>query len=645
MVAMEFKLVSDFKPSGSQPQAIKKLVEGLMRGFGQQTLLGVTGSGKTFTMAKVIAEVRKPTLVLSHNKTLAAQLYSEFKDFFPENAVEYFVSYYDYYQPEAYLPSTDTYISKDVDINHEIEKLRHRTTSSLLDRKDILVVATVSAIYGLGSPDEYRKSTLYLESGDKVSRDRLIRLLVDMHYERTDKTLIEGRFRVRGPQIDIFPPYSEHIYRIKADRKIEFVKMIHAVTNKTIAELSSVRIYPAVHYILPEERKRKALAEIRNELSQRIEKLEAEEKIVEAHRLKHRTEYDLELIEELGYCSGIENYSRHLEGRKEGEPPNTLLDFYPKDWLCFIDESHITVPQARGMYAGDRSRKETLVEYGFRLPSALDNRPLNYREFESHLNQVIYVSATPSDFEKQKSSQIVEQIIRPTGLVDPEVEVRPAQSQIEDFVRELEKRIDLGQRVLATTLTKRMSEDLADYLAGKNFKVKYLHSEIDTLERVDILRELRSGEIDVVVGVNLLREGLDLPEVSLVAVMDADQEGFLRTETSLVQTIGRCSRNVEGKVILYADKITHSMERALDETERRRKIQREYNKRHGITPRTIRKKIHERIVKQIRAEDVNEDVSIEMPRDELERLMREAAERMDFEQAIKFRDIIKARKK
>lgn len=640
---MDFKLKSDFKPAGSQPQAIEKLVEGIKRKLRNQTLLGVTGSGKTFTIANVVEQVQKPTLVLSHNKTLAAQLYSEFKEFFPDNAVEYFVSYYDYYQPEAYLPASDTYIAKDANINKEIEKLRHRTTSSLIDRRDVLVVATVSAIYGLGSPAEYRKSTLYLEKGAKMPRSELIRLLVDMHYERNDRNLTEGKFRVRGPHIDVYPPYSEHIWRIKADSKVESIVMVHAVTSETIKDLKSIRIYPAVHYILPEDQKKSALEAIRDELSKRLAELEAAGKIVEAARLKQRTEYDLELIEELGYCPGIENYSRHLEGRKAGAPPNTLFDFFPEDWICFIDESHITVPQVRGMYAGDRSRKETLVDYGFRLPSALDNCPLNFEEFESHLSQVVYVSATPADFERGKSEQIVEQVIRPTGLVDPDVEVRPAKGQIEDFVREAEKRVNAGQRALATTLTKRMSEDLAEYLHNKNFKVKYLHSEIETLERTDILNELRAGDIDVVVGVNLLREGLDLPEVSLVAVMDADQEGFLRSETSLIQTIGRCSRNVDGRVILYADKITKSMERALRETTRRRGLQIAYNKKHKIVPETIRKKIRQRIIAEVPKEDINEEVYIEMPKEEIERLMREAADRMDFEQAIKLREMLKKR--
>lgn len=638
---MDFKLVSGFKPSAAQREVIGKLVKGLGNGFKRQTLLGVTGSGKTFTMANIVAKVQKPSLIMSPNKTLAAQLYSEFREFFPENAVEYFVSYYDYYQPEAYLPASDTYIEKDADINVEIEKLRHRATASLLDRQDTLVVSTVSAIYGLGSPDEYRSSTLYLEVGSDISRDMLIRELVSMHYERNDTAVSEGRFRVRGANIDIFPPYGGVIFRVKANDKIESIKQVHVVTKKTLFELDFVRIHPAVHYILPDDKKIKAMDLIRDEMSIRIGELEAAGKLLEANRLKQRTNYDIELISTLGYCKGIENYSRHLEGRKAGVPPNTLLDFFPSDWLCFMDESHIAVPQVRGMFKGDKSRKETLIDYGFRLPSALDNRPLKYSEFDKKLNQVIYVSATPADYEMKNSAQIVEQVIRPTGLVDPEVEVRPAKDQIKDLEAQINARVEKRQRVLVTALTKRMSEDLADYLEKKGYAVKYLHSEIDTLDRVDILRELRKGTIDVIVGVNLLREGLDLPEVSLVAILDADQEGFLRSETSLVQTIGRCSRNVDGKVLLYADKITGSMGRALAETERRRKLQIQYNKRHNITPKTITKKIHERIVEK-HEPDVNVEIYSRMPVDEIKRLMREAADRMDFEQAIMFRNMLEA---
>jgi len=637
---MEFKLKSEYQPAGDQPQAIEKLVAGIGRGLKHQTLLGVTGSGKTYTMANVVAQTGRPTLVLSHNKTLAAQLYSEFRGFFPENAVEYFVSYYDYYQPEAYLPASDTYIAKDADINEEIEKLKHRTTSSLLDRPDVLVVATVSAIYGLGSPKEYRDGTLLIEAGGGLDRSRLVRRLVEMHYERKTGPLTEGEFRVRGGNVDIFPPYGGRIIRVAVEDRIGSVSELDAQSGSLLGRPGSARIYPAVHYILPEGKKQAAIDAIRDELNGRVKELESKGKMLEANRLRQKTEYDLELIDELGYCSGIENYSRHLEGRRPGEPPNTLLDFFPEDWLCFIDESHMTVPQIRGMHNGDRSRKQTLVDYGFRLPSAVDNRPLKWEEFDSRLKRVVYVSATPADYERRVSEQIVEQIIRPTGLVDPEVEVRPAATQVDDFVIAAGKIVESGGRALATTLTKRMSEDLADYLYKKGFKVKYLHSEIDTLGRVDLLRELRAGEIDILVGVNLLREGLDLPEVSLVAVFDADQEGFLRSETSLIQTIGRCSRNVEGKVILYADRETGSIEAAVRETNRRRGLQVEYNRAHGIKPETIRKRIHDRIVEK--KEDEKEDYS-DMPADELARLMREAAERMDFEAAIKLREMLKGK--
>ncbi len=643
---MEFSLSTDLSPAGSQPRAIEKLVEGIARGYEHQTLLGVTGSGKTFTMANVVEQVQKPTLVMAPNKTLAAQLYSEFKELFPDNAVEYFVSYYDYYQPEAYLPASDTYIEKDADINPQIEKLRHRATASLLDRRDVLVVATVSAIYGLGSPEEYEKATIPLEVGQRLDRDELIHRLVDMHYERNDANLTEGAFRVRGPHIDIHPPYSDTVIRLKVDDEIADIRLLHAVSAKTLAAPRYLRLYPAVHYLLAEERKKSATTTIREELAERVAGLKAADKLLEANRIAQKTNYDLELIEELGYCKGIENYSRHLEGRSPGDPPNTLLDFYPDDWLAFIDESHVTCPQIGGMYRGDRSRKDVLVSYGFRLPSAVDNRPLTYPEFEERLNQAVYVSATPRPFEREKSAQIVEQIIRPTGLVDPEVEVRPAKNQIDDFVAELDARIAKDQRVLATTITKRMSEDLADYLAKRDYKVKYLHSEIETLERIDILNELRGGAIDVVVGVNLLREGLDLPEVSLVAILDADQMGFLRDEISLVQTIGRCSRNVEGRVVLYADKKTKAMENAMRETRRRREMQLAYNKTHGITPATIRKRIHERIAPIDEGKrDVNRDVYADMPKAEIRRLMKEAADNMDFEAAILFRDMLAEKEK
>ncbi len=641
---MKFKLVSDYKPAGSQPQAIDKLVAGLRESLRYQTLLGVTGSGKTYTMANVIAKVGKPTLVMAPNKTLAAQLYSEFRQLFPHNAVEYFVSYYDYYQPEAYLPATDTYIEKDADINLEIEKLRHRTTSSLLSRKDVITVATVSAIYGLGSPQEYMNASLKLKVGQENTRDNLIKSLIDMHYERVNIQPTEGQIRVRGAQIDIHPPYSRHLIRVKADTVVEEIKSIDKLTGKTHEKLDSVLVFPAVHYIISEDRKNKALDLIREELRERVVELETEDKLLEANRIKQKTGYDMELIAELGYCKGIENYSRHLEGRKAGMPPYTLLDFYPDNWLCFIDESHISIPQIRGMYAGDQSRKETLVDYGFRLPSAMDNRPLNFDEFTQKLNQVIYVSATPGGYERDRSGQIVEQLIRPTGLIDPVVEVKPASGQVNDFIGELKRVTGKNERALVTTLTKRMSEDLADYLQKEGFRVKYLHSEIDTLERIDILTELREGLIEVIVGVNLLREGLDLPEVSLVAIMDADQLGFLRSETSLIQIIGRCSRNVNGKVILYADRVTDAMRAALRETDRRRMIQFEYNRAHNIKPKTIVKGIHDRIVEQEKIREVREEVDLEMPAVEIRRLMEDAASRMDFEQAIYFRDLLKAKK-
>lgn len=637
---MDFRIKSDYGPSGSQPQAIRQLVEGIESGYGYQTLLGVTGSGKTFTMANIIERTQLPALIMAPNKTLAAQLYSEFRQLFPENAVEYFVSYYDYYQPEAYLPSSDTYISKDADINKEIEKLRHRTTSSLLDRKDVIVVATVSAIYGLGSPKEYTDATMYLRVGDDIGRDMLLKKLVQMHYERRQKSISEGQIRVRGPVMDVYPPYGEFILRIKADRSLESIKILDPVSMDVQKELDGVRVYPAVHYIIDEKRLERALKSIGDELSQRIEHLQSLDKMIEANRIKQKTEYDLELIREMGYCKGIENYSMHLEARRPGEPPNTLLDFFPKDWLCFIDESHISVPQIRGMYLGDRARKETLIQYGFRLPSALDNRPLRYEEFDEKLSHTVFVSATPSKYERETSIQTVEQIIRPTGLLDPEVEIRPAADQVGDFLKMLEKMAAKGKRVLATTLTKRMSEDLSEYIEKRGYRVKYLHSEIATLDRVDILKELRSGEIDAVVGVNLLREGLDLPEVALVAIMDADQEGFLRSETSLVQTIGRCSRNLDGKVILYADKITGSMRRALDETTRRRAIQLEYNKKHGIKPRTIIKGVHERIVKKKTDDVTPKKQQADLPRQEVERLMMEAAQKMDFERAIMLKKML-----
>ncbi|MFH1835779.1 MAG: excinuclease ABC subunit UvrB [Methanobacteriota archaeon] len=644
---MEFKLCSEFKPQGDQPKAIAELVEGLEEGIPFQTLLGVTGSGKTFTMANVVEEIQKPTLVISPNKTLAAQLYSEFKEFFPDNAVEYFVSYYDYYQPEAYMPTTDTYISKDADINREIEKMRHSATRSLLDRNDVIVVSSVSCIYGLGSPEEYLGMSLKFEVGSKLNRRQLLNRLVEIGYERNDLALEEGRFRVRGSTVDIYSPYENNLVRIKAEDEIEKIQLVDPVSAKSIKELPFTRIYPATHYVLPPERKNQALEGIRSELSAQLRQLNLSNKLVEAQRLEQRTLYDLELMEQIGYCSGIENYSRFLDGRSPGEPAHTLLDFFPEDFLLFIDESHITVPQIRGMYAGDRSRKETLVNYGFRLPSALDNRPLQFDEFLERIKQAVFVSATPADYEREESGRIVEQIIRPTGLLDPQVEVRPQEDQVTDLEGEISTIVARGERVLVTTLTKRMAEDLAEYLHEKGVKVRYLHSDVDTLDRVEILRDLRLGKFDVLVGINLLREGLDLPEVSLVAILDADKEGFLRSETSLIQTIGRCSRNVYGKVLLYADKKTGSIERALRETYRRRARQEKYNKKHGITPKTIKKKIHDLLV--AREEElelsIKEEDLAKLVVDDLKRLMKEAAENLKFERAARLRDLISERTK
>jgi excinuclease ABC subunit B len=644
---MNFKLTTDLKPQGDQPAAIKKLTEGVREGFRFQTLLGVTGSGKTFTMANVLQNVQKPALVISPNKTLAAQLYSEFKEFFPENAVEYFVSYYDYYQPEAYLPSTDTYIAKDADINREIEKMRHSATRSLLDRSDVIVVASVSCIYGLGSPQEYKEMSLKLDEGAKLSRRELILRLVGMQYTRNDLALEEGRFRVRGNTVDVYSPYETKLVRVRLDEKIEKISYVNAVSGKKLEDASFVRIYPATHYVLPSEQKDSALDAIRGELAERLSLLRRAGKLVEAQRLEQRTLYDLEMIEHVGYCSGIENYSRFLDGRKPGEPPHTLPDFFPKDFLLFIDESHITVPQLRGMFEGDRSRKQTLVDYGFRLPSALDNRPLKFDEFLARVNQTVFVSATPAEYEKKESSQVVEQIIRPTGLVDPEVEVRPIGGQIENLVEEIKVRSGKNERVLVTTLTKRMAEDLAEYLNELGLRVRYLHSDIDTLDRVEILRDLRLGKFDVLVGINLLREGLDLPEVSLVAILDADKEGFLRSERSLIQTMGRCSRNVYGKVILYADEATGSMENAVRETKRRRELQMAYNREHNITPQTVKKKIHDLLVekeKELEVEVKTEDFE-HLAADDLRRLMKEAAEKLDFERAAKIRDLIAERER
>ena len=596
----QFKLISDFQPQGDQPQAIAKLVKGLTAQRRHQVLLGVTGSGKTFTMANVIAQVNRPTLVIAPNKTLAAQLYEEFRTLFPENAVRYFVSYYDYYQPEAYLPASDTYIEKDSSINDEIDKLRHSATKALLERRDTLIVASVSCIYGLGSPEAYFELMVYVEEGTTVDRDQMLRKLVDIQYQRSDYDFHRGTFRVRGDIVEIFPAYEDRsALRIEFfDETIESINEVDPIRGKILRRVDKATIYPASHYVTGQERRKQAVLAIRLELKARLKELQDQHKSLEAQRLQQRTLYDLELLEEMGFCPGIENYSRHLTGRQPGEPPPTLLSYFPNDFLLMIDESHVTVPQIGGMYRGDRSRKETLVEYGFRLPSALDNRPLNFDEFAAMIHQTIYVSATPAPFELRESNgAVIEQVIRPTGLMDPAILVRPARTQVDDLLEEIRKRVERKERVLVTTLTKRMAEDLTEYYQDLNVKVRYLHSDIETLERVEIIRQLRSGQFDVLVGINLLREGLDLPEVSLVAILDADKEGFLRSERSLIQTIGRAARNVNGTVILYADGVTDSMKRAMDETERRRRLQAVFNKKHGITPQTIVKALSSPLVK------------------------------------------------
>jgi excinuclease ABC subunit B len=652
----QFQLVSEFKPQGDQPQAIEKLVYGIQKGKKNQVLLGVTGSGKTFTMANVIACVNKPTLVIAPNKTLAAQLYNELRELFPDNAVRYFVSYYDYYQPEAYVPSTDTYIEKDASINDEIDKLRHSATKALLERSDTLIVASVSCIYGLGSPEAYFDMMVYLEEGGRIQRDQMLRKLVDIQYQRSDFDFHRGTFRVRGDIVEIFPAYEDSsALRIEFfDEQIETVHEIDPIRGKIQRRVDKACIYPASHYVTGEERMKQATQDIRLELKERLEVLRAERKLLEAQRLEQRTLYDLELLEEMGFCPGIENYSRHLTGRKPGEPPPTLLSYFPNQFLLFIDESHVTVPQIGGMYRGDRSRKETLVEYGFRLPSALDNRPLNFAEFEACLDQVIYVSATPAHYELEKSrGGVVEQLIRPTGLTDPNLVVRPARNQVDDLLEEIRKRVERKERVLVTTLTKRMAEDLTDYYQDLNVKVRYLHSDIETLERVEIIRQLRMGVFDVLVGINLLREGLDLPEVSLVAILDADKEGFLRSDRSLIQTIGRAARNVHGTVILYADSITGSMKLAIDETNRRRGLQAAFNDEHGITPQTVIKSLGSPLVKIYEADYVDVPLaaekettygSKELPRviQRLKKEMKKAAESLEFERAAELRDRIRA---
>ena len=651
----QFRLLANFKPQGDQPQAIEKLAAGLERNEKLQVLLGVTGSGKTFTMANVIARANKPTLVIAPNKTLAAQLYNEFRELFPENAVRYFVSYYDYYQPEAYVPSTDTYIEKDASINDEIDKLRHSATKALLERRDTLIVASVSCIYGLGSPEAYFELMVYLEEGSTMARDHMLRKLVDIQYQRSDYDFHRGTFRVRGDIVEIFPAYEDSsALRIEFfDDVIEAIHEIDPLRGKPQRRVDKAAVYPASHYVTSDDRMKQAILGIRAELRERLQELRAQRKLLEAQRLEQRTLYDLELLEEMGFCPGIENYSRHLTGRKPGEPPPTLLSYFPPDFLLLIDESHVTIPQVGGMYRGDRSRKETLVEYGFRLPSALDNRPLSFEEFEGCLNQTIYVSATPAQYELEKSGgNVVEQVIRPTGLMDPEVVVRPARTQVDDLLEEIRQRVESKERVLVTTLTKRMAEDLTDYYQDLNVKVRYLHSDIETIERVEIIRQLRTGDFDVLVGINLLREGLDLPEVSLVAVLDADKEGFLRSDRSLIQTMGRAARHVRGKVILYADSVTDSMKRAIDETNRRRRLQARFNQEHGITPQTIIKALGSPLIKvyeadyfevPMAAEKAAAYAAADLPRviRQLQKEMKQAAAKLEFEKAANLRDRIR----
>jgi excinuclease ABC subunit B len=655
-ISSPFKLTTEFVPKGDQPKAIKELTEGVVEGRRHQVLLGVTGSGKTFTMANVIEAVGRPTLVIAPNKTLAAQLFAEFRDLFPENSVEYFVSYYDYYQPEAYVPTTDTYIEKDASINDEIDKLRHSATHSLLTRRDVIIVASVSCIYGIGSPEDYGSIHLYAEKEMATERDALLRRLVDMQYKRNDYDFHRGTFRARGDVVEVFPAYEgETALRFEFfGDVIDAISEIDPMKGKVLRRVQKALIHPASHFVTTKENLKRAIEDIRVELRERLDELKKENKLVEAQRLEQRTLFDLELLEEMGYCPGIENYSRHLSGRLQGEPPYTLIDYFPEDLLVFIDESHISVPQLGGMYYGDRSRKETLVEYGFRLPSALDNRPFRFDEFEKHVNQVIYVSATPGEHEYKKSDGVVtEQIIRPTGLTDPEVEIRPVTIQVDDLMGEIRKRVADGERVLVTTLTKRTAEDLTQYYADLGLRVKYLHSDVETLERIEIVRDLRLGKFDVLVGINLLREGLDLPEVSLVAIFDADKEGFLRSERSLIQTFGRAARNISGKVILYADTVTRSMRAAVDETNRRRKIQGEYNRKNKITPATIKNRIKDIMSSIYEAdyytvstaeEEVEEYLAPhEIPGKikELRKEMEEAAKALDFERAAELRDRIK----
>ena len=645
-----FKLHSEYQPTGDQPQAIEALVKGFQEGNQFQTLLGVTGSGKTFTMANVIAQLNKPTLVIAHNKTLAAQLYGEFKEFFPENAVEYFVSYYDYYQPEAYVPSTDTYIEKDSSINDEIDKLRHSATAALSERSDVVIVASVSCIYGLGSPIDYKEMVISLRPGMVKDRDEVIEKLIDIQYTRNDMDFHRGTFRVRGDIVEIFPAYSgNEAYRVEFfGDEVDRISEVDTVTGEVKAQLGHVAIFPASHYVVAKDKMMTATENILEEMKAQVAYFKSEDKLLEAQRIAERTNFDVEMMRETGFCSGIENYSRHLVGSAPGEPPCTLIDYFPDDFLIIIDESHITLPQVRGMYAGDRSRKTTLVEYGFRLPSALDNRPLNFTEFESKIDQMLFVSATPSVYEEEHELLRTEQIIRPTGLLDPEISVRPVEGQIDDLVGEVNKEVEGHHKVLITTLTKRMAEDLTDYMREVGIRVKYLHSDIDTLERAEIIRDMRMDVFDVLVGINLLREGLDIPEITLVAILDADKEGFLRSETSLIQTIGRAARNSEGHVIMYADTITDSMRHAIDETERRRRIQQQYNEAHGITPTTIQKAVRELIsiskAAEAREKDMDKDLE-SMDQQELEKLareltkkMRQAAAELNFEEAARLRD-------
>jgi excinuclease ABC subunit B len=653
LVKDQFELVSKYSPQGDQPRAIQQILDGIKEGKRHQTLLGATGTGKTFTISNVIKEVNRPTLIIAHNKTLAGQLYSEFKEFFPNNAVEYFVSYYDYYQPEAYVPSSDTFIEKDASINDEIDKLRHSATSALFERRDVIIIASVSCIYGLGSPEEYRELVVSLRVGNELERNQLLRKLVDIQYSRNDIDFRRGTFRVRGDVVEIFPASrDEHCIRIEFfGDEIERIREVDALTGEILGERDHVSIFPASHFVTREEKIQVAIQNIEAELEVRLEELRENGKLLEAQRLEQRTNYDLEMMREMGFCSGIENYSRHLTLRPAGSTPYTLIDFFPKDFLIVIDESHVTLPQIRGMFNGDKARKQVLVDHGFRLPSAMDNRPLRFEEFEKHVNQAVFVSATPGPYELEHTPEMIEQIIRPTGLLDPTIDVRPIQGQIDDLLGEIQARVERNERVLITTLTKKMSEDLTDYLKDIGIKVNYLHSEIKTLERIEIIRDLRVGKYDVLIGINLLREGLDIPEVSLVAILDADKEGFLRSERSLIQTMGRAARNENGHVIMYADKITNSMELAISETKRRREVQEEYNKKHGITPQTIKKDIRD-IIRATQAAEPTEDYDAApklsgLPKKEREKViaemekeMKEAAKALDFERAAELRDLV-----